>query len=504
MKRPSRFLVAILSLNQISFLYSADATSLSVLPKVAPQEVGLDAAKLARIDLLVNEEINRGKLPGAVVLVLRHGKIGFCKAYGRRSIEPSESPMTIDTVFDLASLTKPIATATSVMILLEQGKLRLEDRMGQYFPPFSQNGKDKVTIEHLLLHTSGLLADNPLADYLEGEKKALERIHQLPLVADPGKKFIYSDVGFILLGKLVEQISGETLDVFAGKNIFQPLGLRETGFNPAADFARRCAPTEKREGRWLQGEVHDPRAHLLGGVAGHAGLFSTAGDLALYAQMILNQGSLGEKRILSPATARLMITPRLVPGGRRALGWDVRTTFSSNRGELFGEDSFGHTGFTGTSIWLDPASGTGVIFLSNRVHPDGKGDVKRLRGRVATLVAGSIVTPPFPDATKTPFLKPDEKSSPRVLCGIDVLKQDGFRQLKNRKIGLVTNHTGVDREGQTTIDLLHQTKGVNLVALFSPEHGIRGQVDRLVADSKDEKTGLPIYSLYGQRQRPAA
>lgn len=417
--------------------------------------------------------------------------------------------MTVDTLFDLASLTKPIATATAIMILLNQEKLHLEDPVSHYLPMFGQNGKDKITIGQLLLHTSGLMADNPVQDYKEGDKKAFARIDQLALVAEPGKKFIYSDVGFIVLGELVERISGETLDVFARKNIFQPLGLKETGFRPPDHLSGRTAPTEKREGRWLRGEVHDPRADLLGGVAGHAGLFSTAEDLAIYTQMILNRGSWQGKRILSERTVQLMTAPREVPGGRRALGWDVQTTFSSNRGEVFGVDSFGHTGFTGTSIWLDPGSRMAVIFLSNRVHPDGKGDVKRLRGQVATVVGGSIVAPPFPFgvAREPPSDSPrrtphTSRSETRVLCGIDVLNRDGFRQLKGKKIGLVTNHTGVDRQGQSTIDLLSQAKGVHLTALFSPEHGIRGQADQAVQDSKDEITGLPIYSLYGQRKRP--
>jgi uncharacterized protein YbbC (DUF1343 family) len=234
----------------------------------------------------------------------------------------------------------------------------------------------------------------------------------------------------------------------------------------------------------MRGEVHDPRAYLLGGVAGHAGLFSTADDLAVFAQMILNRGSYAGKRILKAETVRLMTTPRPVPGGQRALGWDVRTAFSSNRGDGFSESSFGHTGFTGTSIWIDPPSETAVIFLSNRVHPVAKTSINRLRGRVASLVAASIRKPAG------------------VLNGIDVLERDGFGKLKGRRVGLVTNHTGVDRDGRSTIDLLHQAEGVKLVALFSPEHGIRGAVDRSVPDGKDDKTGLPVYSLYGKRKRP--
>ncbi len=487
----------------------ADEAAPSGLATVPPAAVGLDAARLARIDDAVRQGIDRGRLPGAVVVVVRQGKIAFRKAYGLRAKEPAESAMTTDTVFDLASLTKPIVTATSIMILLEQGKLRLDDRVAQYLPEFGRNGKDRVTLEQLLLHTSGLIADNPAGDYRDGRGKALERICGLTPVVPPGSKFIYSDVGFIVLGVLVERISGEPLDTFARTHIFEPLGLRDTGFRPDEAHAARAAPTEQRDGHWMRGEVHDPRAYLLGGVAGHAGLFATADDLAVYAQMILNQGSHGGRRILSPATVRLMTTPRPVPGGLRALGWDVQTAYSSNRGELFPAGSFGHTGFTGTSIWIDPSSQTAVIFLSNRVHPRGRGDVKRVRGQVATLAAASIVAPPFP-APRQPAVEvpPSGGGSARgmapVLTGIDVLRRDGFRALKGRRVGLVTNHTGVDRDGVSTIDLLHRAEGVKLVALFSPEHGIRGQLDQPVGDSKDDKTGLPVYSLYGRRKKPTA
>ncbi len=349
-----------------------------------------DAAKLQQIDGVVAEAIEQGRLPGAVVLVVHQGKIVFRKAYGLRSKQPAEVRMTVDTVFDLASLTKPIATATSIMVLVEQGKFRLSDRVARHLEDFGQGGKERITVEQLLLHTSGLIADNPVGDYKDGRKKALERMCRLQPLTEPGVKFLYSDVNFILLGELVERISGESLDVFARKHVFEPLGMRETTFRPEKALAERAAPTEKRDGRWMRGEVHDPRAYLLGGVAGHAGLFSTADDLAVFAQMILNQGSYAGQRILRPATVRLMTTPRPVPGGLRALGWDVRTRFSSNRGDGFSADSFGHTGFTGTSIWIDPSSQTAVIFLSNRVHPDGKGQINRLRGRVASLVAAGI------------------------------------------------------------------------------------------------------------------
>jgi uncharacterized protein YbbC (DUF1343 family) len=473
------------------------------LPLAAPAAVGLDAAKLGQIDAAVREGIDQGQLPGSVVLVVRQGKVAFRKAYGLRSKRPAEVAMTADTVFDLASLTKPVATATSVMLLIEQGKLALADPVAKHLPEFGQNGKGAITVEQLLLHTSGLVADNPVADYKDGRAKAIERICRLYPVVEPGKRFLYSDVNFIVLGELVEKLGGEPLDAFARKQVFEPLGMKETIFRPGKELAERAAPTERREGRWIKGEVHDPRAYLLGGVAGHAGLFSTAADLAVFAQMILNGGAYGGQRVLKPQTVRLMITPRPVPGGLRALGWDVQTRFSSNRGDRFPVGSFGHTGFTGTSVWIDPSSQTAVIFLSNRVHPDGKGQINRLRGRVASIVAASIVAPPFPARKPTTPVGPGPRDLAAVRTGIDVLAGDGFRALKGRRVGLVTNHTGVDRDGRSTIDRLHGAEGVKLVALFSPEHGIRGAVDRPVPDGRDEKTGLPVYSLYGARKRPA-
>lgn len=453
----------------------------------------LDPNRLLGIDQAVTQAIDRGELPGAVVMVLHRGEVVYRKAFGLRSKEPQAVPMTTDTLFDLASLTKPVATATSLMILLEKGKLRLEDPVAQFFPAFAAHGKEKITVEQLLLHTSGLIADNPIDDYRQGREKAVECICELKPLADPGVRFIYSDVNFILLGLIVEKVSGLPLDEFSRQKIFEPLGMEDTGFRPRlrAGLSDRAAPTERIDGKWLPGEVHDPRSHLLGGVAGHAGLFSTVDDLRIFACMMLGGGVYREQRILSPGTVRLMTTPRPVPGGLRACGWDVNTSFSANRGQLFSrEHGFGHTGFTGTSLWFDPESEMAVIFLSNRVHPQGKGNVTRLRGQVATIAASAVRAAPSP------------RSVEPVGTGLDVLVQERFARLRGRKVGLVTNHSGRDREGRSAIDLLNQAEGVTLVALFSPEHGIRGAVDEPVGDSKDEKTGLPIYSLYGQRKKP--
>ncbi len=449
----------------------------------------------AAIRPAVEAAVGRGELPGAVVAVLHDGRTVYREAFGQRAVRPQPEPMTADTVFDMASLTKPIATATSVMVLIEQGKLKLDEKAATYWPEFGANGKDTVTVENLLLHTSGLIADNPLSDYAGGRDKALEHICQLGLKSAPGEKFTYSDVNFIVLGELVGRVGGMRLDAFARTFVFEPLGMAHTGFRPAEAVRANCAPTEQRDGHWMRGEVHDPRAYALGGVAGHAGLFSTADDVLLYARMILDGGrSITGRRVLKHETVKLMTTPRPVPGGRRALGWDVDTGYSRNRGELFPKgSSFGHTGFTGTSLWIDPATKTAVVFLSNRVHPDGKGNVTRLRGQVATIVAEAVGYKAHPS---------HRVGSDGTVTGIDVLEREQFARLKGRKVGLVTNHTGRDRDGHATIDLLHQADGVHLVALFSPEHGIRGALDERVGDTKDEKTGLPVYSLYGPRRKP--
>ena len=465
-----------------------------VFPLVATADT-IDRARLNRIDEAVAAAITRGDCPGAVVLVLHNNEVVFRKAYGNRALQPDKVPMTVDTVFDMASITKPVATATSAFLLIEQGKLRLSEKVSTYWPEFAANKKDAVTVEHLLVHTSGLTADNALADYKEGKAEALKKIAALPVEAEPGTRFRYSDVGFIVLGELVERLSGMPEEEFSRRNVFEPLGMSHTGYRPAGGVKSKCAPTAQRDGKWLVGEVHDPRAAAMSGIAGHAGLFGTADDLGRYARMLLNGGDLEGKRILSPLSVRLMTTPIPVPGGKRSRGWDVDTSYSAPRGDLFPRgDGFGHTGFTGTSLWIDPSSRTAVIVLTNRVHISEKVQVTGLRKDVANIVAGAIQ---LSDARGA---KSENKT---VLCGIDVLKSEKFERLKGRNVGLVTNHSGRDRQGRASIDVLHGAEGLKLVALFSPEHGIRGELDQSnITDAVDAKTGLPVYSLYGKRRKP--
>lgn len=480
----------------IVFAATCSQYATAQLPLVQPAALGLDGNHLQRIDALVAEEIVAENLPGCVVLIGRQGSIAFAKAYGHRQLKPTKEKMTLDTVFDLASLTKPIATATSIMILVERGKVRLRDPVATYIPEFAQHDKDAITVEHLLTHQGGLVPDNPLEDYQDGPTEAWKRIWALKPKTEIGKQFVYTDVGFLVLGEILRRTTGQDVAQFASENIFRPLGMRETSFLPDQKLRQRAAPTEQRDGRWLRGEVHDPRSALLGGVAGHAGLFSTASDLALYANMMLAKGTVGNVRIFSPLTIAEMCRPRDISGQLRALGWDVHSKYSSNRGEIFSPRAFGHGGFTGTAMWIDPELDLFVIFLSNRLHPDGKGSVNRLAGRIGAVAAAAIA-----HKAKAPQI-PSRQNFP-VLLGIDVLEQDEYRVLKNRRVGLITNHTGLNRHGERTIDLLHAAPQVKLVSIFSPEHGLQGKLDvSLIADTRDEATNLPVHSLYGKSRRP--
>jgi CubicO group peptidase (beta-lactamase class C family) len=360
----------------------------------------IDQKQLAKIDAAVAAAMERGEVPGAVVLVVHDDKVVYRKAYGNRAVKPEKVSMTADTVFDMASLTKPVATATSVMLLIERGKLNPADLVSKHWPAFAASDKDKVTIEHLLLHTAGLIPDNAIADYADGRAKALERVAGLKLEAPAGTRFRYSDVGFIVLGELVERASGMPVDQFAKKHVFEPLKMTHTGFKPDEVLKKRVAPTGLRDMKIILGEVHDPRSFKMGGVAGHAGLFSTADDMARYCRMLLRGGELDGTRVLSEKTVKLFTEPHTVAvpvkgkddaKGARSFGWDVDTSYSAPRGDTFAKGTgYGHTGFTGTSVWVDPASKTAIIVLTNRVHPDDKGNATPLRREIGTIVAKAV------------------------------------------------------------------------------------------------------------------
>ena len=470
------------------------------LVAISPAAAG---GPLDAIDGAVEAAIAKGQCPGAVVVVVHRDEVVFRKVYGLRAKVPKPIPMTPDTVFDMASVTKPVATATSIHVLVEQGKLRFADKVAAHWPEFAANGKEDVTVEHCLLHVAGLIPDNSLKDYVGTRAEMLKRVADLKLEAAPGTRFKYSDVGFIVLGELVERVSGTPVNEFAAKHVFALLKMADTGFKPGDALKKRTAPTSTRDDESIVGEVHDPRAFALGGVAGHAGLFGTADDLARYCRMLLRGGELDGARVLSPAAVRRFTAPRPVPGGLRSRGWDVDTSYSSPRGDVFAAgDGFGHTGFTGTSVWVDPASQTAVIILTSRLHPDEKGNVTDLRKQVGTIVATAVLAHnPKRERGSSP---PLAHASGSVKTGIDVLAAEQFARLKGRNVGLVTNHTGRSADGTPTIDLLAKADSVKLVALFSPEHGIRGELDEKVGDTTDEKTGLPVYSLYGKRTKPTA
>ncbi len=489
------------------------------------QATSVDLARLDALDGVINDAIGAGQLPGAVVLIGRGDAVLFRKAYGRRAIVPAPEPMTLDTVFDLASLTKVVATTTAAMTLIESGRIRLTDPVATFIPEFRKYGKERVTVRDVMTHMSGLRPDVDLGDAWVGRDAAIALATEEVLQAPPGRRFIYSDINYFLLAEIVERVARRPFAEYVRDRIFAPLGMRDTMFTPPAPLVARIAPTQPctpygwpcdgPDMKMLRGVVHDPTARRMGGVAGHAGLFSTADDLAIFCRMLLGGGAVGTTRILSPLAVARMTSPA-TPAGEaniRGFGWDIDSSYSANRGELLPLGSFGHTGFTGTSIWIDPATGVFVVFLSNRVHPDGRGDVTPLRARVATIVGAALL--PVPGVvTDLAFNRqvfdsqiPAVPAPPAlpILTGLDVARADGFKALAGRsRVGLVTNHTGRARDGAAAIDLLADVPGAKLVALFSPEHGIRGILDAAVPSSKDERTGLPIHSLYGATQRPTA
>lgn len=467
----------------------------------------------AHFDSVIEEAIKNEVMPGAVLWVGQPGRTLYAKAYGNRSLVPAKTPMKMDTIFDAASLTKVLATTTAVMQLWEQGKIRLGDRVTEYLPKF-QGGKSDITVRDLLTHYSGLRPDVDLVPRWSGESTGLNLALMDKPATTPGRRFVYSDINFILLAEIVRAASGKRIDEYARENIFEPLGMDDTGYLPPASKRSRIAPTEIVDGAPLLGVVHDPTTRYMGGVAGHAGVFTTAADLARFARMILNHGILDGHRILSEGAVTKMSVPAS-PASRpdlRGLGWDIDSRFSSNRGELFPVGSFGHTGFTGTSLWIDPHSNAFVILLTNSVHTPGK-SVVSLRAKVATLAAQlvgitgeRVAITSYSETIFGPGNRQVVNRNASVENGVDVLAADGFRALKGKRVGLITNHTGLLRDGRRNIDAMRES-GVDIAALFSPEHGITGALDHEnIADAKDEKTGIPIFSLYrgGNERRPSA
>jgi uncharacterized protein YbbC (DUF1343 family)/CubicO group peptidase (beta-lactamase class C family) len=458
-------------------------------------DTAFDRETLHRIDTRIEQAIADQKIPGGVYHLERNGAV-YEKAYGNRSRVPEVEPMTVDTIFDAASITKVVATTPAIWLLIQRGKIALDDPARRFIPEFPHAD---ITIRHLLTHTSGLRPDLDLKDPWSGYDTAMQLVMREEPVNKPGYVFRYSDINFELLGEIVRRVSGDPLDVFVKREIYDPLGMRDTGFLRTADrgprTANRIAPTEFADGVMLRGVVHDPTARRMGGVAGHAGLFITIHDLAKYCRMLLRGGD----PIFRLETVNMMTTMQSPPNVavRRAGGFDYDTGYSRPRGDYFPIGSYGHTGFTGGFFWIDPSSKTFYIFLSNRVHPNGKGNVLELQRDLGTLSARAVGL----TTSTTPRVR-WVTGGAEAANGIDVLISRRFEPLRGMRIGLITNHTGIDRAGNPTIDLLRSAPGVTVVALFSPEHGIRGMLDAKVADTTDPISGLPIYSLYGETRKP--
>ena len=501
----------------------AQTPAASSNPLALVMDLATYADRLAPVDAIVNNAVAQGHTPGAVVLVGHRGKVIYRKAFGNRSLEPAIEPMTVDTVFDMASLTKVMATTGSIMRMVQLGQIKLNDPVSRYIPEFAQNGKQDVTIRQLLTHYSGLRPDLDLKPEWTSQLEAFRLASAEKLINPPGSTFLYSDIGFIVLGELVQKLSNMMLNRYAETFIFEPFGMTNSKFLPPQSWFPRIAPTQKdeRSGLMLRGLVHDPSARLMGGVAGHAGLFSTADDTAKFAQALLNGGA----PVWSRLTVEKMTTPQQPPNMTvlRGLGWDIDSPFSSNRGELLPVGSFGHTGFTGTSLWIDPTTDTYIVILTNAVHVKG-GNVITLRTEVATAVTATLELNPA-EAQRVrvaritgynELLAAARRVTVRngqVKTGIDQLEERNFDALKipgiaKPRVGVITNQTGVDSQGQRTIDVLAKATQVRLTAIFSPEHGVQGTADSTdVGNSTDTATGIPVYSVYGDsdaKRRPTA
>ena len=480
------------------------AFAVSAMAQTFPGSQAIDAAVL--------KAIGENRLPGAVVIVGHDGQIIHRKAYGKRALYPKLEGMTLDTIFDLASLTKVVATTPSLMKLFEQGKFRLNDKITQYIPEF-QGGASDITIRNLFTHFSGLAPDLKLDPPWSGYETGIAMACSTPPTGPPGVRQVYSDINFELLGELVRRLSGKLVSDYALQNIYLPLGMRHTRFLPPAEWIPRIAPTERvppRNRRPLRGVVDDTTARYMGGVAGHAGLFSTADDVARYAQMMLNGGELDGARVFSPLTVEKFTEPQTPPDQPvlRGFGWDIDSPYSGSRGELFPIGSYGHTGFTGTSLWIDPSTKTYVIILANSIHPEQRPAITPLRSEIATIVAAKLGIA-VRDVTLTGYSEVLPTGERREVArnaatktGLDTLVDRKFDSFRGKRIGLVTNQSGVDRLGRRNVDLM-KAAGIEVAALFSPEHGFGAAEERQgIQDDTDAATGIKIYSLYGSTLRP--
>ena len=357
----------------------------------------------------MTRDLALGHVPGAVVVIGEGGHTVYRAAFGLRSLEPARAPLRPDDIFDLASLTKVIGTTTAVMQLAEAGRIDLDAPAAAYWPAFAANGKAGITVRQLLNHTSGLAPDLDLSEDWSGLDAGLEHVAAARPMRPPGAGFLYSDLNFITLGAIVSRVTGEPLDAYLQAHVFGPLGMTNTGFDPPSSSLARVVATDREQGRLRWGEVQDPTAFRMGGVAGHAGLFSDADDLARFARMLLGRGELDGARILKPETVALMTRPVVLPGGaRRGLGWDIGSAYSVGMDAAFGRASFGHTGYTGCLLWIDPASQSYLIILTSRLHPDDQGDVKPLRQDLGRFV-GALISA---DRSRGPSLEAAREAAP--------------------------------------------------------------------------------------------
>lgn len=472
----------------------------------------LSEESLSAIDGIVQTEIASGHLPGAVVLIGQGDRVVYRRAFGQRSrqsvaVQSRDEPMSVDTIFDIASVTKVVVTTTAVLQLIERHKLALDTPAAQYWPDFGGQGKSGITVRQLLTHSSGLPAGLNTVDLKGGGATQAALIRKRLATVKPtqaaGRDVLYSDVNFAVLGELVTRRTGLSLNTYADRHIFTPLKMKDSGYLPRR--GSRLAPTSMPAGT-----VHDPLARSLGGVAGNAGVFSSADDLAVLARTLLHGGG----PILSAASVRAMLSPQTPPGQSpagvpRGFGWRLDPVLASNRAALPPVGAASHFGYTGTGVWLDPVRQVYVLVLSNRLHPSDGGDAGPLRAKVIAAVsealgplAAQAITKARPElaAAVAPYLV--NRPAQPVSAGIDTLSAQGFAPLQGKRLGLLTHRSAVDGNGRRTIDVLANAPGVTLVRLFSPEHGLSADQEGKIKDDKDPLTGLPIVSLYGDQRHP--
>ena len=465
--------------------------------------VRLAASDQDALDGRIREAIDSHLIPGAVVVLGRADGLIFQRAYGLRETYPGPEPMTLDTIFDLASLTKPVVTAMAVMQLAQAGRLDLDAPVSRYLPEFAAHEKT-ATVRQLLLHVSGLPSVDPLSAYTGPRAADLARILALAPEAPAGTRYAYSDLGYIVLGALVEHVSGDSLADYARGHILGPLHMSSSAMGGVPGQDARVAPTEERDDLPIRNVVDDPRAYRLGGYAGNAGLFSSADDLARFCRMMLGQGELAGARLLSAASVAEMTEARDLPGHqRRGLGWDMDPDHASG----LSAQAFGHGGYTGTWLYVDPAQDLFVVLLTNVVHGGQSGTLGALRRDVARVAVDALPR----------VAAPRQQPSPPVLCGVDLLEREGLHLLApatpestpasheppastRLRVGLLTHGAARTRDGLRTVDLFVDSPAITLTRIFTPEHGMNVRHEGRVRDSSYR--GVPITSLFGQRRAP--